>query len=182
MANELMDMTFYNQIKEILSNARAKVYSAANFAMVEAYWEIGKSIVEKQGGNATAEYGAKLIEELSKQMTADFGKGFTTTNLKYMRQFYLAFPNRHALRDQLSWTHYRMIMKVEDDKAREFYVDECAKANWSTRQLERQINTFSYQRLLASHGNYDVVEDTAKREPAKMPEDVIRDPYQNRSQ
>lgn len=177
MANELMDMTFYNQIKEILSNARAKVYSAANFAMVEAYWEIGKSIVEKQGGNATAEYGAKLIEELSKQMTADFGKGFTTTNLKYMRQFYLAFPNRHALRDQLSWTHYRMIMKVEDDKAREFYVDECAKANWSTRQLERQINTFSYQRLLASHGNYDVVEDTAKREPAKMPEDVIRDPY-----
>lgn len=177
MANELMDMTFYNQIKEILSNARAKVYSAANFAMVEAYWEIGKNIVEKQGGNATAEYGAKLIEELSKQMTADFGKGFTTTNLKYMRQFYLAFPNRHALRDQLSWTHYRMIMKVEDDKAREFYVDECAKANWSTRQLERQINTFSYQRLLASHGNYDVVRDTAKREPAKMPEDVIRDPY-----
>ena len=123
MANELMDMTFYNQIKEILSNARAKVYSAANFAMVEAYWEIGKSIVEKQGGNATAEYGAKLIEELSKQMTADFGKGFTIANLKNMRQFYLTFPNRYALRSQLSWTHYRMIMKVEDGKAREFYVD-----------------------------------------------------------
>lgn len=177
MANEIMDLSFYNRIKEILSSARAKVYSAANFAMVEAYWEIGKSIVEKQGGNATAEYGAKLIEELSKQMTNDFGKGFTATNLKYMRQFYLAFPNRHALRDQLSWTHYRMIMKVEDVKAREFYVDECAKANWSTRQLERQINTFSYQRLLASRGNYDVVEDTTKREQAKTPEDVIRDPY-----
>ena len=177
MASEIMDMTFYNQIKEILSNARAKVYSAANFAMVEAYWEIGKSIVERQGGNATAEYGTKLIEELSKQMTADFGKGFTATNLKYMRQFYLTFPNRHAMRDQLSWTHYRMIMKVEDDKAREFYVDECAKANWSTRQLERQINTFSYQRLLASRGNYEVVEDTTKREPAKTPEDIIRDPY-----
>lgn len=177
MANEIMDLSFYNRIKEILSSARAKVYSAANFAMVEAYWEIGGNIVEKQGGNATAEYGTKLIEELSKQMTADFGKGFTTTNLKYMRQFYLAFPNRHALRDQLSWTHYRMIMKVEDVKAREFYVDECAKANWSTRQLERQINTFSYQRLLASRGNYDVVEDTTKREQAKTPEDVIRDPY-----
>lgn len=177
MANEIMDVTFYNQIKEILSSARAKVYSVANFAMVEAYWEIGKSIVEKQGGNATAEYGTKLIEELSKQMTVDFGKGFTPTNLKYMRQFYLAFPNRHALRDQLSWTHYRMIMKVEDPKAREFYIDECAKANWSTRQLERQINTFSYQRLLASRGNYDVVVDTTKREPSKTPEDVIRDPY-----
>lgn len=177
MANKLMDMTFYNQIKEILSNARAKVYSAANFAMVEAYWEIGKSIVEKQGGNSSAEYGTKLIEELSKQMTADFGKGFTATNLKYMRQFYLAFPNRHALRDQLSWTHYRMIMKVDNEVARQFYMDECAKANWSTRQLERQINTFSYQRLLASHGNYDVVEDTTKRESAKAPEDIIRDPY-----
>lgn len=177
MANEIMDLSFYNQIKDILSSARTKVYSAANFAMVEAYWEIGRSIVKKQGGNATAEYGTKLIEELSKQMTTDFGKGFTTTNLKYMRQFYIAFPNRHALRDQLSWTHYRMIMKVEDDKAREFYVDECAKANWSTRQLERQINTFSYQRLLASRGNYDVVDDTTRKEVAKTPEDVIRDPY-----
>lgn len=131
MANEIMDLSFYNKIKEILSSARAKVYSAANFAMVEAYWEIGKSIVEKQGGNATAEYGTSLLKELSKQMTANFGKGFTVTNLSYMRQFYLTFPNRHALRDKLSWTHYRMIMKVEDVKAREFYVDECAKANWS---------------------------------------------------
>lgn len=177
MANEIMDMTFYNQIKEILSNARSKVYSAANFVMVEAYWEIGKSIVEKQGGNATAEYGTSLLKELSKQMTADFGKGFTVTNLSYMRQFYLTFPNRHALRDKLSWTHYRMIMKVDNEAARQFYIDECAKANWSTRQLERQINTFSYQRLLASHGDYAVVEDTTKREPAKTPEDIIRDPY-----
>lgn len=83
--------------------------------MVEAYWEIGKSIVEKQGGNATAEYGTNLLKELSKQMTADFGKGFTVTNLSYMRQFYLTFPNHHALRDKLSWTHYRMI-KVKKDK------------------------------------------------------------------
>ena len=143
MANEIMDVNFYKHIKEILATARSKAYSAVNFAMVEAYWEIGKSIVERQGGNPTAEYGTKLIEELSKQMTADFGKGFTVTNLKYMRQFYLAFPNRHALRDQLSWTHYRLILKVDDPKAREFYVEECVKANWSTRQLERQINTFS---------------------------------------
>lgn len=177
MANEIMDMTFYNQIKEILSNARSKVYSAANFAMVEAYWEIGKSIVEKQGGNATAEYGTSLLKELSKQMTADFGKGFTVTNLSYMRQFYLAFPNRHTLCDKLSWSHYRLLMRVENESARQFYIDESVKSSWSVRQLERQINTFSYQRLLASHGNYDVVEDTTKREPAKVPEDIIRDPY-----
>ena len=175
--DQLMDMEFYGRIREILASARAKAYSAVNFAMVEAYWEIGKSIVEKQGGNATAEYGSRLLEELSKQMTADFGKGFTTTNLKYMRQFYLAFPNRHALRDQLSWTHYRLIMRVENEQARQFYVDECAKSNWSTRQLERQINTFSYQRLLASHNDYAVVADTTAREPAKLPEDIIRDPY-----
>lgn len=172
-----MDINFYNQIKEILSSARAKVYSAANFAMVEAYWEIGKSIVEKQGGNATAEYGTSLLKELSKQMTADFGKGFTVTNLSYMRQFYLAFKNRHTLCDKLSWSHYRLLMRVEDERARQFYIEESAKSNWSVRQLERQINTFSYQRLLASHGNYDVVEDTTKKEPIKTPEDVIRDPY-----
>ena len=177
MANEIMDVNFYKHIKEILATARSKAYSAVNFAMVEAYWEIGKSIVERQGGNPTAEYGTKLIEELSKQMTADFGKGFTVTNLKYMRQFYLAFPNRHALRDQLSWTHYRLILKVDDPKAREFYVEECAKANWSTRQLERQINTFSYQRLLAGRNDYAVVADTAKHEPAKSPKEIIRDPY-----
>ena len=177
MTNEIMDGNFYKHIKEILATARSKAYSAVNFVMVEAYWEIGKSIVERQGGNPTAEYGTKLIEELSKQMTADFGKGFTVTNLKYMRQFYLAFPNRHALRDQLSWTHYRLIIKVDDPQARAFYVEECAKANWSTRQLERQINTFSYQRLLASRNDYAVVEDTTKREPAKSPEDIIRDPY-----
>lgn len=112
MENEVMNGDFYNRIKDIMAQARAKAYSAVNFAMVEAYWEIGKSIVERQGGNATAEYGSNLIEQLSKQMTADFGKGFTSTNLKYMRQFYLAFPNRHALRDQLSWTHYKMTYSI----------------------------------------------------------------------
>lgn len=110
--------------------------------MVEAYWKIGKSIIEEQGGNEKAEYGAGLLKELSKQMTQDFGKGFTVTNLKYMRQFYLMFPNGHALRDELRWTHYRLLIKVENDNAREFYMQEAVKSQWSTRQLERQINSF----------------------------------------
>ena len=84
--------------------------------MVEAYWDIGKSIVEQQDGYEKAEYGTRLIAELSKQMTIDFGKGFTPTNLKYMRQFYLTFPIRHALRDELSWTHYRLLMRVESEE------------------------------------------------------------------
>ena len=118
-----MEQKFYEQIKCILSEARDKVYQTANFAMVEAYWDIGKSIVEQQDGYEKAEYGTRLIAELSKQMTIDFGKGFTPTNLKYMRQFYLTFPIRHALRDELSWTHYRLLMRVENENARQFYID-----------------------------------------------------------
>ena len=83
-------------------------------------------------------------------MPQDFGKGFTVTNLKYMRQFYLTFPNGHALRDELSWTHYRLLMKVENDKVRKFYMQEAVKSQWSTRQIERQINSFFYVRLLSS--------------------------------
>lgn len=145
-----MEQQFYQQIKHILLEARNKVYQTANFVMVEAYWNIGKSIVEQQDGYEKAEYGSRLIAELSKQMTVDFGKGFTPTNLKYMRQFYLTFPNSHALRDELSWTHYRLLMRVENENAREFYTEEAIKSNWSTRQLERQINSFFYERLLSS--------------------------------
>ena len=145
-----MEQQFYEQIKRILSEARNKVYQTANFAMVEAYWNIGKSIVEQQDGYEKAEYGSGSIAELSKQMTLDFGKGFTPTNLKYMRQFYLTFPNSHALRDELSWTHYRLLMRVENENARQFYTEEAIKSNWSTRQLERQINSFFYERLLSS--------------------------------
>lgn len=177
MKNEIMDLTFYSHIKEILENARKKTYAAINFAMVEAYWEIGKSIVEMQGGNETAEYGTNLLALLSEKLTSEYGKGFTVTNLRYMRQFYLSFQNRHTLCDELSWSHYRLIMKVENENARQFYIEETIKSNWSVRQLERQINTFSYERLLSSNGNYDVVLDTTRKEVCKKPTDVIRDPY-----
>lgn len=177
MANEMLNSEFYSNIKEILETARKKAYAAINFAMVEAYWEIGKRIVEMQDGNKTAEYGKQLIKELSRKLTIDYGKGFDETNLRKMRQFYLCFQKRDALRLELSWTHYRLIMKVENEKARLFYVEEAIKSNWSTRQLSRQINTFSYERLLASKGNYDVVEDTTKKETPMKPKDVIKDPY-----
>lgn len=172
-----VNQNFYNEIRNILLTARNKVYHIANFAMVEAYWNIGKSIIEEQGGNEKAEYGSGLLKELSKQMTHDFGKGFTVTNLKYMRQFYLTFPNGHALRDELSWTHYRLLMKVENDNAREFYMQEAVKSGWSTRQLERQINTFFYERLLSSKNKEKVVAEIQSLETAKTPEDIIRDPY-----
>ena len=145
--------------------------------MVEAYWNIGKSIIEEQGGNEKAEYGKGLLKELSKQMTQDFGKGFTVANLKNMRQFYLTFPNGYALRSELSWTHYRLLMRVENENAREFYMQEAVKSQWSTRQLERQINSFFYERLLSSKNKEQVAAEIQTLEPAKKPEDVIRDPY-----
>ena len=174
---EGMENDFYNDIKSILVNARNKVYNTANFAMVEAYWNIGKKIIEEQGGKDTAEYGQGLLQELSKQMTKDFGKGFTVTNLKYMRQFYLTFQNGHALRGELSWTHYRSLMRVENEKARNFYLEEAIKSNWSTRQLDRQINSFFYERLLSSKNKEEVSKEITKLEKNKMPEDIIRDPY-----
>ncbi len=172
-----MNKDFYNEIRNILTTSRNKVYQAANFAMVEAYWNIGKSIVEEQGGNEKAEYGVGLLKELSKQMTQDFGKGFTVANLKNMRQFYLTFPNGYALRSELSWTHYRLLMRVENENAREFYMQEAVKSQWSTRQLERQINSFFYERLLSSKNKEQVAEEIKTLEPTKKPEDVIRDPY-----
>lgn len=177
MSNETVNSSFYSHIKEILENAKRKAYSTINFAMVEAYWEIGESIVKMQGGNETADYGKQILKELSIVLTRDYGKGFDETNLRKMRQFYLCFKKRDTLCLELSWSHYRLIMRVEDEKARQFYIEEAVKSNWSVRQLERQINTFSYERLLSSNGNYDVVLDTTKKEVDKKPTDVIRDPY-----
>ncbi len=148
--NTLVDAEFYSQIKNILEQSRIQVLTSANTAMIQAYWLIGKKIVEKQGSLERAEYGKGLIEELSKQLRRDFGKGFTQANLRNMRQFYLVFQNRNALRSELSWTHYRLLIRVKNDDERNFYMNECVKSNWSTRQLERQINSFFYQRLLSS--------------------------------
>ena len=172
-----MENNFYNEIKNILISARNKVYHTANFAMVEAYWNIGKKIIEEQGGKDTAEYGQGLLQELSKQMTKDFGKGFTVANLKNMRQFYLTFPNGYALRSELSWTHYRSLMRVENENARNFYLEEAIKSNWSTRQLDRQINSFFYERLLSSQNKEEVSKEITQLEKSKSPEDIIRDPY-----
>ena len=174
---QFIDNKFYNDIKEVLEQARNRIYRNIQSEMVLAYWQIGKMIVDRQGGNPRADYGDGLLKELSIQMTKDFGKGYTITNLKYMRMFYKTFKKSHALRAELSWTHYRLLLKVQDDNAREFYINEAISCNWSTRQLEREINTFSYQRYLMSHGNHDVVDDTAKRELPADPKDIIKDPY-----
>lgn len=175
--NYLDESNIYENIRATVTEAQKKVYSTVNFVMVETYWNIGKLICEAQGDNERAEYGAGLLKYLSEKLTSEFGKGFTVTNLSYMRQFHIAFPNYHALRDELSWTHYRMLLKVEDVKARQFYLDECAKSNWSTRQLERQINSFYFQRLLSSQDKDSVRNEIQTLEKGVDVKDIIRDPY-----
>lgn len=171
-----IDQDFYKSVKEVLDKARKRVYRNIQNEMVLAYWQIGKMIVEKQGGKERAKYGDGLIKELSIQLTEDFGKGFTEANLRYMRLFYVAFPNCHALCDELSWSHYRLLLSLNDEKSRNFYIKESIEGNWSVRQLQRAINTFSYQRYLLSKGNHDVVDDTVKKEVID-PKDIIKDPY-----
>lgn len=132
---------------------------------------------EKQGGEERAEYGAKLIKELSARMTEDFGKGFTPTNLKNMRTFYLMFPKGQTLSDQLSWSHYCQIIRIPNEKARQYYHDECAREHWSVRELKRQISTLSYERLIGTGDKEAVKRGTPGIEIPKKPQDIIRDPY-----
>ena len=175
--NDLSENSIYENIKLTVVQAQEKVYSTVNFVMVETYWNIGKQIYEAQDENQRAEYGKGLLKFLSPKLTKEFGKGFTVANLKNMRQFYMTFPKSYALRSQLSWTHYRLLMRVQDNIAREFYLEECAKSNWSTRQLERQINSFYYQRLLSSQDKESVGNEIQTLEKGVDTKDIIRDPY-----
>lgn len=177
--NELNFIDVYNNVKEILEKARSNAYSSINFYMVRAYWQIGKIINQAQAGNERAEYGTELLYELSKNLTSEYGKGFDKSNLSRMRKFFLLFNNVDALRQELSWTHYRLLIKIDDSKKREFYIDECIKSNWSTRQLERQINSFYYERLLSTQEkDKEAVENEINNlEAPRNINDMVKDPY-----
>ena len=166
----------YKIIRNSVLTAQSKVYTAVNSAMVQAYWEIGQEIHKACGENDRAEYGKKLLEYLSEHLTKEFGKGFTVANLKNMRQFYRTFPIRQTLSSELSWSHYNLLMRIEDNKAREFYANESVKGNWSVRQLKRQIGAFYYERLLASQDKDSVTNEMGLPEKVE-PKNIIRDPY-----
>ncbi len=170
----------YLNIKNILQNARDNAYRQINFIMVEAYWNIGKQIVEEeQKGKERAEYGSYLIKELSTKLTKDFGKGFSQQSLRNMRQFYNCFPIRSTLCSELSWSHYRLIMRIENSDARLWYTEESAKSNWSVRALERQIGTFYYERLLSSKEKQPVINEAKEntKDLQLTSKDIIKDPY-----
>ena len=171
---ESVENELFKNVRSILAKARAVVYTAANTAMVEAYWNVGREIVEKQGGASRAKYGEGLINAIAVRLTAEFGDGFTVPNLRNMRQFYLTFPKRYALRSELSWTHYRILMRIESTAARDYYFNECVASKWSTRILQRQIDTQFYERLVRNHS------PAAARSLVKRglpdPRDLVRSP------
>lgn len=153
---------FHTDITLILQNARNKAYSAVNTAMVEAYWLIGQRIVEEeQQGEARAKYGQRLLENLSIALGKEFGKGFSYANLRNFRQFYLTYPNQeicYTVCSKLSWSHNRLIMRVNDSKARDYYLSEATQEQWSVRQLERNINSHYYQRFQIMVNNNQVMQ------------------------
>lgn len=167
----------YHQIRSTLISAKISVASAVNSAMVNAYWEIGEKIHLACDRNSRAEYGTSLLKYLSKELTREFGKGFTIANLKNMRQFYRVFPIRYTLCSELSWSHYRLLMRIENEDRRNFYTEECVKSAWSVRQLERQIHSMYFDRILASKEKDAVAKEIEILEPKPEYESIIKDPY-----
>ncbi|MCL2281943.1 MAG: PDDEXK nuclease domain-containing protein [Fibromonadales bacterium] len=174
---EMPEASVYQSIRNILVQARSRVYYAINSAMVEAYWDIGRHIEQVVGDRA--EYGKGLLRDISKKLTVEFGKGFDERSLRRMRQFFQVFPIRASLSPELSWTHYRLLMKINNVPRRDFYLKECVESNWSVRQLERQIHSFFYERLIATKkdGKESVKNEIQKTEPKIEPDYILKDPY-----
>jgi predicted nuclease of restriction endonuclease-like (RecB) superfamily len=166
-----------DDVRVILRNARQQSWQAVNTLMVQAYWHIGRRIVlEEQQGKERADYGTALIRNLARELGEEFGKGVSVANLWNFRQFYLTFPDEnflYALRRELTWTHWRLVMRVDNPDARAWYIRETAEQGWSSRQLERNIVTHAWDRLLAA----PVAQTDTPHEPATMPLGFIKDPY-----
>ncbi len=166
-------------LRQLISDARSRALRAVDVIQVQTCWQVGRHIVEfEQGGQARAAYGMELLPQLARQLTAEFGKGFDASNLRNMRLFYQAFPIWDAVRHELSWTHYRLLTRVRDEAARQWYMAETAAQNWSTRALERQIGTLFYERLLMSRDKAAVAAEA--QHPlaalAPSPHAFVRDP------
>jgi len=171
--------TLLDSVRTLIQQGRGQALRAVDTIQVQTCWGIGRYIVEfEQGGAGRAEYGKGLLQTLAAALTREFGKGFDASNLRYMRLFYQAFPIRDALRHELSWTHYRTLLAVDDDRTRQWYMNEAASQSWSTRALERQIGTLYYERLLASRDRNPVEQEAGKKLAtlSDRPREFVRDP------
>ena len=171
---------YINEIKKILKNARQKAYTAVNSAMVEAYWEIGRRIVEEeQNGKERAEYGKEILQNLSKELTEEFGKGYSYRTLREIRQFYLMFSDFEKWRTvsaKLTWSHFQKVLRVSDKKARIFYLTEAAENMWSVRTLDRNISTLYYNRIVASIDKKTVENEMKEKTKKLQAKEFIKNP------
>ena len=171
----------YSSIKELMDNARNKVAREVNNILIQTYWEIGRIIVEDEQGNSDrAKYGKQLVTDLSKRLTKEYGKGFSRSNLQNMRNFYLSYPICQTLSGKLSWSHYCELLSISNEQKRSFYEKETINANWSVRELKRQIKTSLFERLLLSSGDENkekVLELALKGNEINKASDVVKDPY-----
>ena len=174
---EKVSQDIYGEIRQSIIQVQHKVQQTVNAGMVQIYWEVGQQL-DKACDGKQAEYGKGVLQQVSEKLTAEFGKVYSVRNLQMMRQFYLAFPNANTLCSHLSWSHYRLLMRVNNIEARTYYEKECAASRWSVRELERQISTLAYQRTLS-------IQEETKNLPQMAPKDesdvaytdFIRDPY-----
>lgn len=177
-SNEITSKRFVADVKQIIENARQKAYAAVNASMVEAYWLVEKRIVvEEQQGEQRAGYGKSLIKELSKVLTLDFGKGFSETNIRNFRMFYLTFPQLNSIQQtlsaKLSWSHFQLLMRVSNQDALAYYLKEAAENMWTVRTLDRNIGTLYYERLLISQ-----LKEPVKDEMIEKTKDFQQDKFE----
>ena len=162
-----IDSIFCN-IKELVNNSRDRIYTTVNTEMLNLYWDIGKAIMEIQKGDERASYGETVLEKLSQKLTSEFGKGFSIINLRRMRKFYCLFPIRSTVLTELSWSHYLELIKIEEESKRNFYIKESINSKWSVRELQRQIASLLYERLLLSANKNKIMELAEKSQKIKV--------------
>ena len=167
----------FDNIKELVISSRNKVYSAVNTEMLSLYWNIGKAIMEIQQGDERANYGDAVLDRLSEKLTDEFGKGFSSRNLRTMRKFYLIYPIWQTVSSKLSWSHYLELIKIEEDNKRNFYFNECINTRWSVRELQRQIGSLLYERLTLSANKEKILELDEKGQILESSKDLVKDPF-----
>jgi len=178
--SEIINLNLINELKNIIHIAKTTIVSTVNTTMVHTYWQIGKMlVVEEQQGEKRAKYGKAQLENISEELTKEFGKGFDGRNLRNMRQFYLTFPIWQSVNAKLSWTHYVRLIRIKNKDAREWYILESIENNWSARALDRQISKLYYERLLSSREKLPLKQEAKeKTKPLELsPKDILRDPY-----
>ena len=176
--NEIQDIqSLYNEVREIIASARQNATRSVDFCRVQMYWNIGKRILEtEQEGKERAEYGSYLLKNLAKKLEPEYGTGFSYRQLQFCRQFYRMYPIANALRSQFNWTQYRLLLAIPDDYKREYYELEAVNHAWTAREMERQINSQLYERLLLSNDKESVLAIARKERIPQQPQEIIKDP------